>query len=243
MKLAGRPFGAAGTLALLALVVVLALLAPTASASEAPKLDTVVVPSGSFFQETILLPVDGSPWTGSVRAVNGSGPVDLYIIRTIDTIGNYPSGGFVPIDAAENSTFAVLTFAPSDRITSYTAIIDNLDNARPTDARPSGEAHVEFRRSPPLQASTRAQALLSGGLQICAVLLGVLAVALALFLRRKRARNPGRVFDIGVPPSVEIPVEVPAPQRGAWAKAAEPEPQGGLPEPPSGEAAAPEAPP
>ncbi len=88
---------------------------------------------------------------------------------------------------------------------------------------------IEFWRSPPLHASSQAQALLGGGLQVCAALLGVLAVGLALFLRRMRRRSPTRAFDIGVPPSVEVPVEVPAPPRGQWARAAEPEPPG--PEP------------
>lgn len=220
---------ALGTLAL-------ALLAPGASGSEPLKQDTIVVLSGAFFQEGILLPADGSPWTVSLRVLNATGPVDLYILHTIDTIGAYPQGAFVPLDSAQNTTFAVLAFAPADRFTSFTLVIDNLDNARPNDAKPTGDAQVELRRSTPLHASSQAQALLAGGLQICAALLGLLAVALALFLRRQRALNPNHVSDIGVPPSVEIPVEVPAPQRGAWARASEPEP-------PSGDAPLPEAPP
>ncbi len=220
MKLAGRRFQGAGTLALLALT----LLWPAASAAEAPRQDTLLVHAGAFFQETILLPTDGSPWTGSVRVVNSSRAVDFYIVRTTDTFGAYPNGTFAPLELSENVSFAVLSFASGDRLASYTVIIDNLDSARADDARPTGDVEVEFRRSPPLHASSQAQALLGSGLQVCAVLLGVLAVGLALFLRRRRRTHPARAFEIGVPPSVEIPVEVPAPQRGAWARASEAEP-------------------
>ncbi|HKZ60682.1 MAG TPA: hypothetical protein VJ547_12680 [Candidatus Thermoplasmatota archaeon] len=233
MKLAGRPLRGAGTLALLALLV----LPQAAAGAEAPKQDTLVVQAGAFYQETILLPPDGSPWTGSVRVVNGSQAIDLYIVRTVDTLGTYPSGAFVPLEGSENTTSSALTFSPSNRFDSYTVLIDNLDNSRSKDAQPAGPVEVEFRRSPPLQASSQAQALLGGGLQICAVLLGVLAVGLALFLRRRRKTHPSRAFEIGVPPSVEVPVEVPAPQRGAWAKAGETEAQG--PEPPPTTEAAP----
>src|SRR3990172_1441644 len=90
MKLAGRPLRGAGTLALLALLV----LPQAAAGAEAPKQDTLVVQAGAFYQETILLPPDGSPWTGSVRVVNGSQAIDLYIVRTVDTLRTYPSVPF-----------------------------------------------------------------------------------------------------------------------------------------------------
>jgi len=198
----------------------LALFSLPAAAAPPMQVSTVEVASGAFYEEAIYAPANGSAWSVSAVAVNGTGPFDVYIIPTTDLISAYPGGAFSPLIAYENQTSIAFNFTAPSRLQSFTLVIDNTDNARTTDAPPAGPLTVHLERTPPLRSNPEAQALLGTGAGICAVGLAFSAVAVAIYLKRKpRADHEGELD--AVQPRMEIDIEVPPPPRGAWARAAE----------------------
>lgn len=210
-----------------ALVLAAALLAvalfPTAAGAPQPVVDTIDIAAGADFQETIYPPTDGSPWTMAAIALNGSGPFDAYIVRSTDLINAYPSGAFTPLAFSENNTSLAFDFNPPEKIVGYTLIIDNRDNARATDAVPTGNLTVRITRTPPLRSNPEAQALLGAGAGICTAILAVATVAVAIYLKRRPREELVGELDPDQP-RTEIEIEVPKPPRGAWARPAEEEP-------------------
>jgi len=220
MKVAGSRGGLPGTAApAFAAVLVLALVGAPAEAATAPITDTVTVAAGSYYREDIFPPSDGSPFEVSATAINGSGPFDLYVVRTLDfAFGAYPDGAFAPLVIWENVTVINATFAFPSRADSFSLIIDNLDNARPSDALPHGLAEVRLTRTPPLRANTQAQGVLAAGATVCAAGLAVATVAVAVYLKRRKRPDTDEALAAATP-RIEIPVEVPKPPVGSWARA------------------------
>jgi hypothetical protein len=218
MKVAGCRAGGAGmNLRPLAAAAFLALLWPAAAAEQPPTVDTVVIPSGAFYEESIYAPADGSAWHVEAVSQNGTGPFDLYIVRTTDLISAYPHGNFDAVLAHDNDTSVTFDFYPRSKIQSFTLIVDNLDNSRDHDAVPQGNITVLLTRTPPLRSSPEATAALQAGTTVCAALLGVAAVGVAIYLKRRPRADFAGEMD-GTAPRMEVDIEVPPPPRGAWAR-------------------------
>ena len=220
MKVAGCAARGSGmNLRPLAAAVFFALLWPTAMADQPPRVDTIVVPTGAFYEESIYAPADGSAWHVEAVSQNGTAPFDLYIVRTTDLIRGYPHGNFDPVLMDENDTNATFDFYPRSKIQSFTLIIDNLDNSRDHDGVPHGNITVLLTRTPPLASSPEAQAALAAGTTVCAALLGLGAVGVAIYLKRRPRADFAGEMD-GTAPRMEVDIEVPPPPRGAWAREA-----------------------
>jgi len=176
--------------------------------------EVIVVPSGSYFEEALFVAGPTSRWEGEFESVSGH-PIDVYIIRTTDLLGAYPDGNFAPLVETENTTFTAFDFIPPDRSVSYTLVIDNMDNGHPFDADAGFTVTVRMARSAPLRSNPEAQALLGSLAGVCAGILLVGAVAVALYLRYRRPS--AHEDERSLPPRVEIDVAVPRRPRGAWA--------------------------
>lgn len=224
IKLAGSRLRGAGTVAL---ALALAGLVPAPAQAAELAEDVIRVPAGAYFREDMLAPPDGSAWHGTVVVLNHTGRIDAYVLRTTDLLGAYPSGGFEPVERVENVTYASIDFFLPGGF-SFSLVVDNLDNSRAADAAPAGEVEVKLVRTPPLRASAGAQAALGAGAGICAVVLAAAAVAAAVYLKRRPRRDTDEDLASRVP-RIEIPVEVPKPPKGSWARQDGPEP-----EPPKG---------
>ncbi len=225
MKVEGSTRPVSGTSApwlLAALFLAAPALASGAALAASPVEDIIIVLSGEFYKEEIFPPTDGSPWHLTATLLNGTGPIDLYIMPTTELIAAYPTGSFAPVIAKENVTSANFDFSAPSRLQSFVLIVDNLDNPRPTDAHPRGEARVMLVRPPPLRSSPEAQALLSSGASICAAVLAAATVAVAVYLKR-RPRPDTDEAQAARAPRIEVAVEVPKPPPGAWARGEPPE--------------------
>jgi hypothetical protein len=220
MKVAGSRGRLTGMAApAFAAALILALVGAPAAAAPAPITDTIRVALGTYYREDIFPPSDGSPFEVSASTINGSGPFDLYIIRTLEFARKtYPDGDFAPLVTWENVTVVTSSFAIPSRLESYSLIIDNLNNSRPGNAQARGLVQINLTRTPPLQANPEAQAALATGTTICAAGLAVAAVVLAIHLKRRK--RPDTDEDIAArAPRIEIPVEIPKPPPGSWARA------------------------
>lgn len=206
----------AGSLALAGVTVLAALpaLALSAAAQDLQRDDIAVAP-GKYFREDIFLPSDGSVWQVTAVVLNGTGPIDLYILRTTDLVFGYPDSAFSALESRENVSYASILWRPESRREAFSLIVDNLDNSQPDDARPAGEVHVRLVRSPPLHTNPEATAALQAGTSVCAASLVLGAVGVAVYLKRRPRPESDEVALADVP-RIEVPVDVPARPRGAW---------------------------
>ncbi len=174
-----------------------------------------MIRSGEYYHEELFVADPSALWEGEFESTSGQ-PIDVYIIHTTDLLpGGYPDNNFSPLAESENITETAFAFRPPSRFTSYTLIVDNLDNSHPFDATPSFSVTVRMARSAPLRSNPQAEALLGSLTGICAAVLLVGAVAVAIYLRYRRP--PAHEDESSLPPRIEIDVEVPRRPRGAWA--------------------------
>jgi hypothetical protein len=206
----------AGSLALVCATVLASLpgLSPSAAAQDLQR-DDIAVAQGQYFREDIFLPADGSIWQVTAVVLNNTSRIDLYIVRTTDLVFGYPDSAFSPLETRENVSYASILWRPDSRREAFSLIVDNLDNSRPSDARPTGEVHVRLVRSPPLHTNPEATAALGAGTSVCAAGLALGAVGLAVYLKRRPRPETDEVALADVP-RIEVPVDVPPRPRGVW---------------------------
>lgn len=201
---------------------------PPAMAQGSVVEQTIVVEPGTYYHEELYVADPSLPWEGEFDSVSGQ-RIDVYIVRTTDLFGAYPDNNFEALVESENVTYTSFDFVAPNRYTSYSLIIDNLDNSNPFDANAGQPVTVHMARTAPLRSNEQAQGLLAGLTGVCAAILLLAAVGVAVYLRYRR---PGPSQDeSALPPRVEIDVKVPKRPRGAWAasEAVEPDapPEGG----------------
>jgi hypothetical protein len=220
LKLAGRR----AVVIALASAAIAAAFAPSLAGSAAGanySQDVVTIEAGSFVREDIFLPTDGSPWHLDFDLQNGS-PVDVYVLHTTDALASFPGSAFTPIEFRENVTAGVISFSPASRFDAYSLVIDNTDNSRLTDVAPHGAVTVRILRSSPIRSDPQAEAALATGTGICAVVLIIGTIGLALHLKRRPHAATDEALAERVP-RLEVDVAVPARPRGAWASQSEDE--------------------
>lgn len=189
--------------------------------------EVLTIDGGAFVREDIFLPSDGTPWHLDFDVQSG-GPIDVYVLHTADALTAYPSNPFTPIEFRENATSGVITFYPGNRLDAYSLVVDNADNARPTDVAPHGAVTVRILRSSPIRSNPQAEAALATGTGICAALLAVGTVGLAIYLKRRPPTASDEALAERVP-RLEVDVAVPSRPRGAWAAPLEDEADEGRP--------------
>lgn len=197
-------------------VVLLACLPAAPAAAQGPVVEqTIVVEAGTYYHEELFVADASLAWEGEFKSLSGQ-RIDVYIVRTTDLFGAYPDNNFEALVESENVTYTAFDFIPPNRYTSYSLIIDNLDNGNPFDADAGEQVTVRMARTAPLRSNSQAQGLLASATGACAGVLVLAAVGVALYLKTRR--RPPHQDESLLPPRIEIDVDVPKRPRGAWAR-------------------------
>jgi len=193
--------------ALLLSMVVAPLAAIPTAAAPVTKEGTVVFESYEQFSV--------GTWATSTSlhfTVTANSTIDVYIFTTTEFI-NYPSGNFNPTKAVEGTKNADFKITSSSS-EAYILVIDNMDNGRPGNAKPTGDvsytaSYPDFMNTVPDTVNNIFNTCMIAAIVVVVIVVVIIILIIYFVVRKKPEPQPQVVVVPVVQPQYTPPPQAP----------------------------------